>query len=30
MAVKPSLFWSVLVILLALVVGFAAAATGKR
>jgi hypothetical protein len=30
MAVKPSLLWSVLVILLALVVGFAAAATGKR
>jgi hypothetical protein len=30
MAVKPSLLWSVLVILLALVVGFAAADTGKR
>jgi hypothetical protein len=30
MTVKPSLLWSVLVILLALVIGFAAAATGKR
>jgi len=30
MAVKPSLLWSVFVILLALVVGFAAAAMGKR
>jgi hypothetical protein len=30
MAVKPSLLWSVVVILLALGVGFAAAVTGKR
>lgn len=30
MTVKPSLLWSVLVVLLAVVVGFATAATGKR